>query len=175
MEKNVTQHEAFGPGLKAYHAYVYETSPSDFSGKKLREIIDSFGEIITTHLSEEIDTLLSLDKYGGKEILKLYQDFERKIQAAVLDKVCENDHRGEVEKRTRGEADTKQYRQYPMGLGAIDKTFGGGKYAHWPPAPWFVPYLTKWIFCGKYKGSWRFSPCTLWGVPRALEFAEVKE
>jgi len=68
-----------------------------------------------------------------------------------------------------------QYRSVPMGLGGIDKTFEGGKYKNWPPFPWFVPYLAKWIYYGKHKGSWRFSPCTLWGKPRPLPFLEVKE
>jgi hypothetical protein len=56
-----------------------------------------------------------------------------------------------------------------MGLGANDRTFEGGKH-NWPPFPWFVPYMVKYFFARRYKGSWRFSPCTLDGQPRPLEF-----
>lgn len=87
MENNIAQHDAFTPGLKAYRAYVHDTSAGDYSGTKLRAIIDDFGPILTQHLAEEIDTLLALDKYGGKQVLKLWHDFEDHLHATIEDKV----------------------------------------------------------------------------------------
>ena len=65
-----------------------------------------------------------------------------------------------------------QSRGIAGGLGAIDRSFEGGKYKKWPPFPWFVPYLVYFWIGRKYKGSWRFSPCSYWGVPRELPFAK---
>jgi hypothetical protein len=64
----------------------------------------------------------------------------------------------------------EQHRIFPAGLGANDLTFEGGKHAKWPPLPWFVPYLIKYVYFRRYAGSWRFSPCTLFGQPKELPF-----
>lgn len=55
-------------------------------------------------------------------------------------------------------------------MGANDLTFEGGANKNWPPLPWFVQYIAKYYIARRYKESWRFSPCTLFGVPRDLEF-----
>jgi len=153
MEKNVEQHEAFGKGLEEFKAYVFATDASIYDGKKLRAIIDGFGNILAQHLREEISTLLELEKYGGKNLAKAWANLEEKVKLEI-----EN-----------------PYRMIPMGLGAVDKTFEGGKHKKWPPFPWFVPYLCKFWFYGRHKGSWRFSPCTVFGIPRELPFVEVEK
>jgi len=87
MEKNVSQHEAFHPGLEEFRKYVFETKVEDYDGKKLRSIMDGFGPILTTHLKEEIDTLLSLEKFGGQKLAKSWAELEVKIQEKVENKV----------------------------------------------------------------------------------------
>lgn len=87
MEKNVLQHEAFHPGLDEFRKYVFETKVEDYDGKKLRAIMDGFGHILMTHLNEEIETLLGLEKYGGDKLAKSWADLEVKVQKSVQDKV----------------------------------------------------------------------------------------
>lgn len=59
---------------------------------------------------------------------------------------------------------------FPAGLGGMDNTFEGGKHK-WPPLPFFVPYLVKYVYARRFAGSWRFSPCTIFGQPKELPFA----
>jgi DNA polymerase/3'-5' exonuclease PolX len=49
--------------------------------------MDGFGPILTTHLKEEIDTLLSLEKFGGQKLAKSWAELEVKIQEKVENKV----------------------------------------------------------------------------------------
>jgi hemerythrin-like domain-containing protein len=74
MEGNVEQHNAFEPGLKALGDYATSTSIEDYNGKKVQSIIDDFGHILSTHLADEIPTLLALEKYDDKAIRKLWSD-----------------------------------------------------------------------------------------------------
>jgi hemerythrin-like domain-containing protein len=60
MDANVEQHEQFEPGLAALKKYAEETSPDQYDGYKLRAIIDEFGVVLQRHLTDEIQTLLSL-------------------------------------------------------------------------------------------------------------------
>lgn len=68
MEKNVEQHKAFGPGIKAYDEYVANarTGKEKFDGVKIRNLIDSFGTILMQHLTEEIQTFIDLEQYADK-------------------------------------------------------------------------------------------------------------
>jgi hemerythrin-like domain-containing protein len=65
MEGNVEQHHEFEPGLAAMLKFAVETSVEDYDAGKLRAVIDGFGDILQTHLTEEIDTLLALQKYDS--------------------------------------------------------------------------------------------------------------
>lgn len=152
MEANITQHHAFEKGLKDFEEYIYNATPETYDGKKVKEMLDRFVEILVVHLSDEIQTLLALDKYGGEKLGPIWAQFNKKILAQVKD----------------------MHRVLPCALGAVDKTFEGGKH-NFPPLPWFLPYLAKYYFARKHKGSWRFSPCTMFGIPRPLEFAKDVE
>lgn len=81
MAANVAQHHAFMPGLEAFSKYAMETSVEEYDGLKLRAIVDSFGEILTKHLTDEIDTLLELKAYDGAVMKKLYDEFDLKLRA----------------------------------------------------------------------------------------------
>jgi hypothetical protein len=59
----------------------------------------------------------------------------------------------------------------PCALGGNDRTFEGGKH-NFPEFPFFVPYLVNYYYARKYRGAWRFCPCTMFGVPKELEFAK---
>jgi len=68
MDKNVEQHKAFGPGLTAFDAFVTaaKEGKEQFDGVRVRSIIDSFGEVLTQHLTDEIVVFEELEKFGDK-------------------------------------------------------------------------------------------------------------
>jgi len=45
--------------------------------------------VLTKHLTEEIGSLLALDKFGGDKLEKTYRDLDAKILASITDKVCD--------------------------------------------------------------------------------------
>jgi hemerythrin-like domain-containing protein len=74
MEGNVEQHNAFEPGLKALGEYATSTSVEEYDGKKVQSIIDDFGHILSTHLADEIPTLLDLERYDDKAVRSLWAE-----------------------------------------------------------------------------------------------------
>jgi len=56
-------------------------------------------------------------------------------------------------------------------LTAHDKTAEDGIFSYWPPVPWFVTLLVKWIFLPKRQSFWRFAPCDRHSKPQELPFA----
>ncbi len=87
MESNVNQHDAFAAGVERFRVYVFETNAETYDGKKLKTILEGFGAVLRTHLTEEIDSLLALDKYGGDKLEKSYRKLDAKILASITDKV----------------------------------------------------------------------------------------
>lgn len=80
MARNVVQHEAFMPGLEAFDKFAKETTVEEYDGAKLRAIVDSFGETLTKHLTEEIETLLDLKTFDAPTMKKLYDEFDLKLR-----------------------------------------------------------------------------------------------
>src|SRR5688572_20177548 len=68
MEVNVEQHHAFGVGLKRFEEYVNAclTKTEPYSGQRVMELVNGFGPILAQHLTEEIATLLALERFGDK-------------------------------------------------------------------------------------------------------------
>ncbi|KAF2399028.1 hypothetical protein EJ06DRAFT_478778 [Trichodelitschia bisporula] len=151
MSGNVEQHEAFEPGLAALEAYVKTTTPETYDGSKLQAIIDSFGEILQTHLSDEITTLLSLAPYPNDELQKAWTD----TSAWVL-RTCD---------RTV---------QTPILMGCSDRTYEGGL-GPALPFPVFLPPLVHFWYERRWAKAWRFLPCTTYGEPRPLAFGPPEQ
>lgn len=42
-----------------------------------------------------------------------------------------------------------------------------------PSVPFFVPYVIHYVFGAKYRGAWRFNPCTAWRDRKELAFKDV--
>ena len=84
MERNVEQHQAFGPGMDEFDGYVkaVEEGRESFDGMRVRAIIDGFGEVLTTHLTEEIDTLLTLEEHDASIDWK---ELNKKVLKKALD------------------------------------------------------------------------------------------
>lgn len=92
MAANVVQHHEFAPGFEIFVKYVKDCldtkSAERFQADKFRELIDGFAPKLTLHLADEILTLLSLDKYDEKKILKVFDDFEKVVKNGDFKKVC---------------------------------------------------------------------------------------
>jgi hypothetical protein len=87
METNMEQHKAFEAGLEKFKEYAYNVTPETYDGEKLKGIIDGFGPALTAHLSDEIQTLLGLDKYGGEKLEKAWHELDKKAIDGIEDKV----------------------------------------------------------------------------------------
>jgi hemerythrin-like domain-containing protein len=87
MDGNVAQHHAFEAGLKEFGEYVYGVKAEEWDKEKFRGIVDSFAPALMKHLTEEISTLLALDKYGGEKLKVAWDDMENVIKKAPLDPV----------------------------------------------------------------------------------------
>lgn len=87
MEVNVTQHAAFEEGLKKFNDYVTTVSVAEYDGGKLKGLLEGFAGTLVQHLKEEIQTLLGLEKYGGKEIAVAWKHLEDKVMRQMGDKV----------------------------------------------------------------------------------------
>ena len=91
MSRNIEQHEAFNPGLNKLSEYVKlcrrEDEPVPFDAVQFRQIIDSFGGVFTTHLADEITTLIGLETSSETAALKkAFLEFDMKMREG--DKVC---------------------------------------------------------------------------------------
>ena len=65
LQVNVDQHHQFEPGMKAFSTYIsaLKDGSEKYDAKRVRDLIDGFGEILSKHLGEEIGTLVELKKF----------------------------------------------------------------------------------------------------------------
>ncbi len=91
MEVNIEQHHTFTPGIAAFKEYAIECRKKDsatkFDGLEFQRKIDAFAPALAKHLAEEINTLLSLEKYDVK---KIKETFVKSLQDSIstVNKVC---------------------------------------------------------------------------------------
>lgn len=77
MASNVEQHRAFTPGFEVFQTYVQTCEPKDYDGVRLRSLVEGFAQPLTTHLSDEINTLRELHEYDSERVRNAYKDFEK--------------------------------------------------------------------------------------------------
>lgn len=58
---------------------------------------------------------------------------------------------------------------FPFALMNHDATYNPGR--KWPPVPWLVLLVMKFLYFGKHLDWWQFAPCDKNGKPRDLPFA----
>ncbi|KAJ1561357.1 hypothetical protein HK405_004157 [Cladochytrium tenue] len=153
MSKALTQHEELHPGLEAFGDYVknLEKKEEEYDGKKLREIIDSFAPILARHLEDEIDLLIGLreDKVDWKKVnAEVTNMLNGKLKEANVTTVA-----------------------LPFIVTGHDKTFDNTFFTHWPPVPWIVISVLRFLFFGTNKDWWQFAPCDGYMVPKELPYA----
>ncbi|KAM0550703.1 hypothetical protein ACHAPJ_008768 [Fusarium lateritium] len=147
MERNKEQHAAFTPAFGRFHEYVQTCDPAKYDGQHLRSLIDEFGDVLTQHLHDEIQTLRDLRKYDSKPIQEAYKRFEKELM------------------------NTDNHRIGPLVFGTADRGFEGGMH-DFPPVPFFVPYIIQHVYGRRHRGAWQFNPCTMWRDRRELAFKD---
>jgi hypothetical protein len=82
MERNVEQHHAFLSGMEAWAKYTSECmqGSENFDAIRFRNLIDQFAPQLAIHLSEEIQTLLALDKYDIAGVKRAWHRFDKHMQ-----------------------------------------------------------------------------------------------
>lgn len=150
MAGNVEQHHAFHDGLENYQAFVdgVLSGKDVYDGKKLVSIIDSFGGILTQHLTDEIPTLLGLKKFGTEK----FKDYK-----ALANKLAEN-----------ALAAAGSTTGIIFVVTCLDVNFEGGRWSDFPPIPWVVNMMFRYIHFWVHRDWWRFAPCDRLGSMRPL-------
>lgn len=83
MVENVEQHQLFTEGFHEMEEYFTQVQkdPSVYDGDKIQAMIEKFGGIFCTHLTEEIDTL---EPSKMRIIFPVEEDF-RKVHTDMMD------------------------------------------------------------------------------------------
>jgi len=152
LQSNIDQHHEFAEGFVNLQTYAESTmsTPNEYSGARLRSIIEGFADTLRQHLADEIPTLWAMESVEAnsphskklEEIAKQMHELAEKSQDATVGA--------------------------PMVLGLCDKTFEGGN--DWPKLPMGAAYVVNYVFAWKHRGAWRFLPCDMWRNPRPLAF-----
>ena len=156
MDVNISQHEKFHTGLDAWGKYLrnLQSNPhsTTFSGIKCRALMDTFIEPLSTHLAEEIPTLMALSRFGDGFNL-----------AALL--------KAEGEKVMGG---LSKANQLPMFLINHDAEFEGGIH-NFPPVPAPVKWVLFQVFGRWQYDWWKFGTVGYDGKGRELLFLGEEE
>lgn len=84
MDRNIEQHHAFESGMETWVQYTSECMKRDgmenFDATQFRKLINGFAPQLVEHLSEEILTLLALDKYEISGVVQAWDKFDKHMQ-----------------------------------------------------------------------------------------------
>lgn len=69
------------------------------------------------------------------------------------------------------QADNNQNETFALIFVFHDKTFEDGVWAHFPPMPWVMGLVFRWVFFRSHDDWWRFAGCGYDCKPRDLPFA----
>jgi len=123
-----------------------------FDGEKLKELLDGFMPILRTHLEDEIQMLLDLSAYDSMKLKEAANDAHE-----------------------RALGDSKPAEELPILLGCQDASFkiDGDPGVMRAKLPWFLPYMTQFIFHWKNRAAWQFLPSTYHYQRRPLPYATI--
>jgi hemerythrin-like domain-containing protein len=159
MSRNVVQHEAFTPGLHLFETYVRQlrNGVATWDSARFMSLVESFAPTLTTHLADEINTLLDLEQYNLN-----WAPIMKSVQENVLANI-------DAQVKTFG---------VPLFIQNLDVTYEEGvhvEHGDWPPMPWVALTIFRWIYIPKQKSAWRFASCDPYGRPKELPFAPLKK
>jgi hypothetical protein len=150
MAVSMAEHRTFHDGMERYHAYLTSLSGKEdqFDAKALLDIIDSFSGSLYSHLTNEIGALLDLGKLDQEKlIMATWADGTKKGVSAIT----VADFVGMM----------------PFGLFTHDITYEG-LHGNFPPIPWPVAWVMRYVASLWHSDWWRFAPCDKAGVPKEL-------
>ncbi|KAK2039832.1 hypothetical protein LZ31DRAFT_598546 [Colletotrichum somersetense] len=149
------EHESFLAGLGQFNEYLTSlSSPSDFSGTKLLDIMKGFQEPFESHFHSEISTIAGLaahpnaPKEGTPEAANASLTFKKWGKSTVT---------------KAGTADV-----VPFFLLNLDRTAEDGMWANWPPMPAPIKWGLVNLAGAWHWGWWKFASCDAVGQPREL-------
>ena len=122
MKDNHAEHRLFHDGVAQLAQYAKTTGPSAYRSDDLLTIMDGFAQPLATHLTNEIESLLSIQKYSSEVASKVFREG--------------------VKRATHGIDNTLHL---PFIFGTHDKTFEGGKH-DFPPIPFVLSVAMAWWF-----------------------------
>jgi hemerythrin-like domain-containing protein len=151
MSQNVAQHQVFSTGIHEMAAFLSSAAaaPADFDGTALCAVIDNFALSMTSHLHEEIETLLALKRFGDKLDLKKILDDEGKAAMGAA----------------------KTTLALPFAWANMDVTYEGGLHKDFPDAPYIIKLLIEYVYSIPNRSLWKFGSCDRSGNPKVLPFA----
>jgi hypothetical protein len=168
MDGNIEQHHAFHPGLEELERYCNECvgDMSKFEGKRIVEIIDSFGPVLREHLHAEIDTLLSLEKFGDQKMAGLEAALDHDAETSM---VRQSAKPNEAFMLTHTKKALGLFSALPAMLFCHDVEYENGLWRGWPQnAPtglfWTCRNISSWAIAGPI----RFSACDKSGKMQPL-------
>jgi len=155
MQRNHEEHESFLKGFLAFDVYVsgVRDNGKEYDGGEVVRLIDAFGPALESHLRSEIGLLQSLEKDEGVD-----WGLMGKTMAGQSKKVSD------------------RVKEVPFLITNSDVTYESGIHGpRFPPFPWAIGQLFRWVYIPQLKGAWRFSSCDDYGVPKELPFAPSEE
>ncbi|XWW95316.1 hypothetical protein V2A60_003274 [Cordyceps javanica] len=150
------EHESFIDGVAQLQTYLGGLSrpASELSAGELLRLLDGLRAPLGHHLHSEVQTIAALAGHPGAPA----EGSDAAAAAALVFKTW-----GKKTVTRAGLLDV-----VPFFLLNLDRTFEGGRWAHWPP----MPAPVRWVLAnvvGTYHGTWwRFASCGSDGSPRQL-------
>jgi len=151
MARNHAEHETFLPGLLTFDEYISDVKADakSYDGSRIIGLVEDFGPALEAHLQNEIGLLEGLEK-------------DDQIDWDLLGKT--------MAKHSKKVAD--RVREVPFLITNSDVTYESGIHgARFPPFPWFVSQIFRWVYIPQLKGAWKFASCDDYGMPKELPFA----
>lgn len=147
----MAEHQSFHDGMERYHAYLtsLQGKEDQFDAKALLEIVDSFSGSLYSHLTNEISALLDLRKLDKEKL--------------IMETWAEATKKGTTTLNA-----TDFVAMMPFGIFAHDITYEGGLHADFPPIPWPIAWVMRYVASWWHNDWWRFSPCDKASVPKEL-------
>lgn len=172
MDVNVDQHHAFGDGLQRFKTYMEDcvAGKQKFEGNKVVGIIDEFGEVLVTHLTDEIPTLLQLREVGMEKLGGLEKQFGLEGEKNMVRlNIKLEELMAEFMKLTMPIQKLLGLVQgLPFCFCNHDVQYEDGKWASWPPAPRIVHILARHVTYWVHRDRWKFAACDRYGHLRPL-------
>ncbi|KAF1737486.1 hypothetical protein CRV24_003104 [Beauveria bassiana] len=156
------EHEAFIDGVVQFQTYLKDLSTSSsklLSADELLRIMDSFRAPLGDHLHSEVQTIAALAAHPRAPA----EGSEEAAAAALVFKTW-----GKKTVTKAGLLDV-----VPFFFLNLDRTFEGGRWAHWPPMPGPIRWILTNVVGTYYGNWWRFASCGADGSPRELFALEL--